>query len=559
MAAISGRATGAPVGSYWERGDRRAEEQRDMPEAESLRGVDACRRVLYDDLLTAAARRSYGGMDLSSVNDARKQYYENHKALRLEHQRERDRQWEHEKFIHAERMMDGVRSQDRSQQREHEWERVFKAEQARQHEVEMRFEEEKLMLRDDWEQEKRFEKEKEQQRAREWEQVREAERRRMRQKLDEFKDECARERRQQAERQLQWEAEKERYVQDWKDDDAAERAAWERWYQQLKEEHQLRKRKWEAERADMRKEYMTIEGPPAARSARASIAGEPEQIQHEDRPSPAAVKDMLTWTLRSAKKAEGPPAVAQEIINGFWLFVRHDSDSDGVLDGGDLQGLAEAVGMARGDAILEEIGPTPYASIDAWVNWLHSRRDDSAAAELVSKMGAAQAVQSCRPMTEAELEEHFQTTTDTKLEAGAKNMRKVWSALGSLREREQEEAEAAQEKLAMEAAIGDKDGSKLILELEASPEYTQAGFAAGELEGILEAHFNEASRGASLSFTDGTFDRMLARMHIDDFTPQERAVTQKVWGNMDFEKFLCWLSTRRPPDRKRLQLADILS
>eukprot|EP00756_Hemistasia_phaeocysticola_P066972 Hpha_TRINITY_DN9628_c0_g1::TRINITY_DN9628_c0_g1_i1::g.184515::m.184515 len=578
MASVGGRpASGVrPVGGYWQSKQPEGVMATERGVAESeLRGVDATRRMVYDDLLMSNARRGHGGMELGQLNDARKQYYENHRACRLDLEREKDRSWEHEKWVHSERMIESSRDQERMQQREHEWEQVFKAEQDRQHEVDRRFEEEKHLLRDDWEQEKRFEREKEQQRAREWEQVRDAERRRMRQKMDEFKDECAKERRQWAERQLQWEAEKQRYIDDWKDDDGQERAAWERWYQQLKEEHELRKKRWDSERAELRREYLAIDGSPqpdrSRRSAPASTRGAPsarsearESIQHEDRPSPEAVRDALLWLQRCQKKIEGPPAVSHEIESAFWLFVRNDADGDGVLESADLETLASTIGMDGGGGdILSAVGPSPFLGADRFIEWFGQKEDGvrvGVSLELERHLQGGEAASLCRAMTEDEIRDHLSASTDAKLEAGVKVWRRAWSTIGALREREQESAALAQEKAGMEAAIADDDGRKLIEELEASQDYTDSGFSRGELEGILETYFQEASRGLpEISFTDGTFDRMLARLRVDDFTPQERAITERVWGStMDFSKFTAWLSTRKPPDRKALAIGEIL-
>eukprot|EP01062_Namystynia_karyoxenos_P062819 TRINITY_DN55684_c0_g1_i1.p1 TRINITY_DN55684_c0_g1~~TRINITY_DN55684_c0_g1_i1.p1 ORF type:complete len:610 (+),score=274.18 TRINITY_DN55684_c0_g1_i1:93-1922(+) len=587
VASVIGRPgpqRGPPVGAYWR--DRDGVQQHGDPEVElpeGPRAVDACRRMVYDDLLVSAARRSHGGMDLGAVNDARRQYFENHKALRMEHQRERDQQWEHEKFVHAERQVETVRERDRTAERDAEWDRVQKAEQDRQQEMERRFEEEIEILRDDWAQEKRFEREKEQQRAREWDQVREGERRRMRQKLDDFREECARERRQWAERQLQWEAEKQRYLADWKEDDEAERAAWERWFQQLKEEHQLRKKKWDNERADLRKEYLALEGgggTPTARSAaggpsrRQSQAGGPsrrqslaagqqaEEIERAEGASEGAVKDMVTWVGRCAKKADGPPALPEEITRAFWLFVHHDADGDGSITAAELGELAGLLAVDQVDALVAECGAQPSVSAERWVEWI-ARKDPNgertgAALDLAGRLQQPEAAEVCAPMGEAQLSERYAASSDAKLQLGVKVMRKVWALFGAVREKELEQASLAQERATMDAAISDGDGAAYITELEATPDYAHTGFAPGELRGVFEDYFAEATRGrAALSFSDGSFDRMLARLRIDDFAPQERSVTEMVWGDMDFDRFLCWLSTRKQ-DRKPLAIADIL-
>jgi len=550
-----------PVGGYWRAKEPEgATRGQQVAHETELRGVDATRRMVYDDLLVSNARRTHGGMELGALNDARKQYYENHRACRLDLERERDRQWEHEKWVHSERMIEASRDLERNRQREHEWEQVFKSEQDRQHEVGRRFEEEKIMLRDDWEQEKRFEREKEQQRTREWEQVRDAERRRMRQKMDEFKDECARERRQWTERKLQWEAEKQRYIEDWKEDDEQERRAWERWFQQLKDEHEVRKKRWDGERADMRQEIQGIGAP--ATSAHASDAR--ESIQHEDRPSPEAVRDAILWLQRCTKKMEGPPAVSHEIESAFWLFVRNDADGNGVLDATDLATLTSTIGMDGGGAdILSAAGPSPFLSADRFLEWFGRKEDgarEGVALEFERHLQGGEAATLCRAMTEDDLRDHLSSSTDAKLEEGVKVWRRTWGVIGALRESALDAAALAQEKASMEAALADDDGRKMIEELEASQDYLESGFSRGELEGILETYFSEASRGLpEVSFSDGTFDRVLARLRVDDFTPQERSITERVWGStMNFGKLTAWLSTRRPPDRKALSIKTIL-
>eukprot|EP00756_Hemistasia_phaeocysticola_P031592 Hpha_TRINITY_DN16362_c0_g4::TRINITY_DN16362_c0_g4_i1::g.59471::m.59471 len=260
------------VGEFFKTEDPHERRDRAGTDMTGMAPGDRVRSVVYDDMLLAAARRNFGGVDLRTVDDNRRQFYDTQRSLRYERQREKEREWENEMALRGERQKSRLRDRERELAREREWERLCEREREKARDREREWEREKEELRRSWIEERERQREREREKESQWEISLELEREQFREAVREWEREKEAHRLQVRQGEWEWEQERERMRKAWEKRRREEQGMEQTLLDEMDQERRLREEAWEKERLELMERYASVRhhqgipeaiGPPA--------------------------------------------------------------------------------------------------------------------------------------------------------------------------------------------------------------------------------------------------------------------------------------------------------